>query len=152
MRQSILFLMIFVPALTLSARPAECPVTERPGGSYPFSLATDVGFSGDEESTGDGAHSPDAKNIAVGSLRLRAERQGNSDGRVYLIIAEATDSSGNRGFSCCTVAVPHANSRAAQTSAAQQAAAARDFCSANGGTAPADYFVVGDGPEIGPKQ
>jgi hypothetical protein len=105
----------------------------------------------DDESTGDGVQSPDAKNVAVGSLRLRAERTGSGDGRVYLIIPEATDSSGNRGFSCCTVTVPSANTRAAHTAAAQQAAAARAFCAANG-TAPAGYFVVGDGPEIGPKQ
>lgn len=105
----------------------------------------------DEENTGDGLQSPDAKNIAVGSLRLRAERKGGGDGRVYLIIPEATDSSGNRGFSCCTVTVPHDDTRAAQTSAAQQAAAARAFCAANG-TAPAGYAVVGDGPVIGSKQ
>jgi hypothetical protein len=105
----------------------------------------------DEENTGDGHHAPDAKNIAAGSLRLRAERNGNGDGRVYLIIPEATDSSGNRGFSCCTVTVPHDGSRAAQTSATQQAGAARAFCLTNG-TAPAGYAVVGDGPEIGNKQ
>jgi hypothetical protein len=105
----------------------------------------------DEESTGDGVQSPDAKNIAVGSLRLRAERTGTGDGRVYLIIPEATDSSGNRGFSCCTVTVPHGNTRAEQVAAAQQAAAARAFCAANG-TAPSGYFVIGDGPVIGPKQ
>jgi hypothetical protein len=33
-----------------------------------------------------------------------------------------------------------------------QAAAARAFCQANGGAAPAGYFFVGDGPVIGPKQ
>jgi hypothetical protein len=105
----------------------------------------------DEESTGDGVHSPDAKNIDIGSLRLRAERKGSGDGRVYLVIPEATDSSGNRGYSCCTVTVPYAKTRAAQASAAEQAAAARAFCAANG-TAPAGYAPVGDGPAIGPKQ
>ncbi len=40
----------------------------------------------DDENTGDGKHSPDVKDIAVGCLRLPAERKGNSDGRVYLII------------------------------------------------------------------
>lgn len=76
MRQSILFLMIFVPALTLSARPAECPVTERPGGSYSFSLATDVGFSGDEESTGAylGVDITDVTTERLSTLKLKDER------------------------------------------------------------------------------
>jgi hypothetical protein len=33
-----------------------------------------------------------------------------------------------------------------------QAAAARAFCEANNGAAPPGYFVIGDGPIIGPKQ
>jgi hypothetical protein len=106
----------------------------------------------DEEDTGDGKHSPDAKEIALGSLRLRAERKGTGDGMVYLVIAEATDSSGNRGSACCTVVVPFSNMASAQTSAAAQAAAARAYCQANDGTPPAGYFVVGDGPTLGPKQ
>jgi hypothetical protein len=105
----------------------------------------------DEANTGDGRHSPDAKEIAAGSLRLRAERRGGGDGRVYLIIPEATDSSGNRGFSCCTVAVPSSNSLAARTSVAIQAAAAQMSCAVDG-TAPAGYVAVGDGPVLGPKQ
>jgi hypothetical protein len=54
----------------------------------------------DEEPTGDGTHSPDAKDIASGTLRLRAERKGDGDGRVYLIVVKATDSSGNVGVCC----------------------------------------------------
>ena len=76
MRQSILFLMIFASALTLSARPAECPVIERPGGSYSFSLATDVGFSGDEESTGAylGVDITDVTTERLSTLKLKDER------------------------------------------------------------------------------
>lgn len=76
MRKSILFLMIFVPVLTLSARPAECPVTERPGGTYSFSLATDVGFSGDEESTGAylGVDITDVTTERLSALKLKDER------------------------------------------------------------------------------
>jgi hypothetical protein len=106
----------------------------------------------DDENTGDGKHSPDAKDIAVGTLRLRGERKGNSNGRVYLIIPEATDSSQNRGFSCCTVSVPLSNAPLSLMAVHNQAAAARAFCVANNGTAPAGYFVVGDGPVLGPKQ
>jgi len=106
----------------------------------------------DEEITGDGNFSPDAADVDVGSLRLRAERKGNGDGRVYLIVPEATDSSGNRGFSCCTVTVPHSVAKSAQIAVSAQAAAARAFCLDNDGTPPDGYSVVGDGPVIGPKQ
>lgn len=106
----------------------------------------------DDENTGDGKHSPDAKDLAVDTLRLRAERKGNSDGRVYLITVEATDSSGNRGSSCCTVSVPLSDASASRASAQAQAAAAQSYCQANGGAAPAGYFVIGDGAPLGPKQ
>jgi len=98
----------------------------------------------DDNGTGDGNSSPDAVDIAVGTLQVRGERKGNGDGRVYLIIPEATDSTGNRGFGCCTVAVPHSNAPAAQQSVQAQATAARAFCRANAGSPPAGYFVVGD--------
>ena len=105
----------------------------------------------DEAPTGDGNFSPDAKNIAVGTLRLRAERDGNLDGRVYLIISTVTDPSGNSARSCKTVTVPKSQSAAAKASVAVQAAAASAYCGANG-TAPAGFFLVGDGPIVGPKQ
>jgi hypothetical protein len=105
----------------------------------------------DEAPTGDGNFSPDAKNIAAGTLRLRSERDGGSDGRVYLIIVTATDSSGNVSHCCSTVTVPKSQSAAAKNSVAAQAAAAKAFCDANG-TAPPGYFIVGDGPIVGPKQ
>jgi len=106
----------------------------------------------DDDGTGDGNSSPDAEEIAPGSLQLRAERKGNGDGRVYLMIPEATDSSGNRGFGCCTVTVPHSSAPSALLSVQAQAAAARAFCQANAGTPPAGYFVVGDAAAQGPKQ
>jgi hypothetical protein len=76
-------------------------------------------------------------------LRLRTERQGNGDGRVNLILAESTDSSGNRGINCCTVVVLHSRSKQALASVQAQAAAAQAFCLANEGMPPAGYFVVG---------
>jgi hypothetical protein len=105
----------------------------------------------DEAQTGDGNFSPDGKNIAVGTLSLRGERQGDGDGRVYLILVEASDSSGNRGINCCTVVVPHSRAQSAGQSVAAQAAAAQAFCLANEGMAPAGYFAIGDGPVIGPN-
>ncbi len=109
------------------------------------------GDEDDESATGDGNHSPDAKDIAPGSLRLRSERKGDSDGRVYLIVVRATDSAGNVGVSCCAVVVPKSNSSADKSSVNSQSAAACAYFLANG-VPPPSYFVVGDGPVIGPKQ
>jgi len=109
------------------------------------------GDENDEEPTGDGVHSPDAKDIAPGTLRLRAERKGDGDGRVYLIIVTATDAAGNVSRCCRTVTVARDQSKGSVASVAAQAAAARAYCEQNG-TAPPGYFVIGDGPVIGPKQ
>jgi hypothetical protein len=93
-------------------------------------------------------HSPDAKDIAVGTLRLRAERVETQDGRVYLVIVKATDTNGNSSSACHTVVVP----KKKKGDVDAQAAAAKAFCEANNGAAPPGYFVIGDGPIIGPKQ
>lgn len=105
----------------------------------------------DQEPTGDGNHSPDAKNHAPGALRLRSERMGTGNGRVYLIVIEATDGSGNLARTCCTVVVPHSRNNAGLLSVMNQAAAAEAFCRLTG-NAPPGYVLVGDGPIIGPKQ
>jgi hypothetical protein len=117
-----------------------------------LTLAVKVyGDEDDEEPTEDGNFSPDARNIALGTLRLRAERNGNKNGRVYLIIVTATDSSGNTGFSTRTVTVPLSQSAGDLQSVANQAAAAKAFYDANGAPPPG-FFVIGDGPVKGPKQ
>ncbi|MBI4530150.1 MAG: DUF5011 domain-containing protein [Candidatus Latescibacteria bacterium] len=108
------------------------------------------GDEDDEEPTGDGNHSPDAKNIGLNTLRLRSERKGNADGRVYLIVVTATDASGNVGHSCSTVVVSHGKSGAAVSSVNAQAAAAQASCGPLG--SPLTPFTVGDGAIIGPKQ
>jgi hypothetical protein len=104
----------------------------------------------DDVETGDGNYSPDAKDMAAGTLRLRAERNGGGDGRVYLIVVTATDKSGNTSFHCCTVVVPHSQSKASVNSVNAQAAAVRASCGLNG--SPLTPFIIGDGPVIGPKQ
>ena len=85
------------------------------------------------------------------TLRLRAERSGNENGRVYLIVVQATDMAGNTGFCVRTVTVPHDQSRASKDSVAAQAAAARAFFLANQ-TPPPGFVQVGVGPIVGPKQ
>jgi hypothetical protein len=107
------------------------------------------GDENDETATSSGVvHSPDAKDIGVGTLRLRAERVDAQDGRVYLIVVGATDFAGNTSRGCHTVVVP--KNKKGDVDA--QAAAAKAFCEANSGAAPPGYFVIGDGPIIGPKQ
>jgi hypothetical protein len=98
-----------------------------------------------------GDMSPDAKNIALDTLRLRAERRDSGDGRVYLIVVTTTEGT-DSAFSCSTVTVPANQSAAGKSSVAAQAAAAKTFCTNNAGAAPPEFFPVGDGPVIGPKQ
>lgn len=115
--------------------------------------------------TGDGTgkHSPDAKDIDLGSLRLRSERQGRGDGRIYLIIVSVMDASGNVGFGIQTVVCPHAEDQAALDLALAQAAAIRHLAGTVASTATdldfveravldAGYMLHGVAPENGPHQ
>lgn len=112
------------------------------GGTVTSSAAV---YSDEDDLTPEtGDHSPDAK----GALRLRAERSATGDGRVYLIVITATDASSNTSHACATVVVPKSMSAADGNAVNAQAAAATSQC----GTIPAGYFVVGDGPVVGPKQ
>ncbi|HEX8337656.1 MAG TPA: Calx-beta domain-containing protein, partial [Pyrinomonadaceae bacterium] len=96
-----------------------------------------------DEDDGASPHSPDATNIGLGTLKLRRERDGGSNGRVYLIVVKATDASGNTSVSVTTVTVPLSNSAGDKASVNAQAAAAAASASANGGAPPAGYFEVG---------
>jgi FtsP/CotA-like multicopper oxidase with cupredoxin domain len=120
----------------------------------PGAISLSVAVFGDEDDelpVGDGNFSPDAKNIAIGTLRLRAERVGSGDGRVYLIVITATDAAGNTKTACHTVVVPKSPSQAHIASVNAQAAAAQAYCILHG-TPPPGFVVIGDGPVIGPKQ
>jgi hypothetical protein len=61
-----------------------------------------------ENGNGDGNTTND---IVIGgdckSVQLRAEREGNGNGRVYTITFKVTDASGNVGRTTATVVVPH---------------------------------------------
>ena len=95
-----------------------------------------------EEADGDGNTEYDAIDDGE-SLWLRAERSGNGDGRVYLIVVIATDASGNVGFDCCTVTVPHNKSKASRNDADDQAIAAEAECLIDG-AAPVGFFSLID--------
>jgi hypothetical protein len=105
-----------------------------------------------EDAPGDCQFSPDAKDVAPGTLRLRSERFGDGDGRVYLIVTTASDGSGNKSHACATVVVPRDQTPAYLASVNAQAAAAKAFCQAHDGAVPPGFARIGIGPVIGPKQ
>ena len=61
----------------------------------------------DDNGLGDGDKSDDIQIGEDGSISLRAERSGLGDGRIYTIIYQATDASGNIAEATATVRVPH---------------------------------------------
>jgi DNA/RNA endonuclease G (NUC1) len=119
-------------------------------------VAIEVVVFGDEDdqtpTKANEVHSPDARDIGLLTLRLRGERVEANDGRVYLIVITATDSSGNVSRNYQTVVVPKSNKQANIDSVNAQAAAAVAYASSHAGSPPPGYFVIGDGPIIGPKQ
>jgi hypothetical protein len=136
---------LFNVGLTASA-------TDADGETVTIQVAV-FGDENDETATLPGVvHSPDAKDIAPGTLRLRGERVEANDGRVYLIVVTATDTSGGVSRNYHTVVVAKNNKQANIDSVNAQAAAAVSYAQANGGTPPPGYFIIGDGPVIGPKQ
>jgi hypothetical protein len=98
-----------------------------------------------------GNFSPDALDIAPGTLRLRAERSGGGDGRVYLIVVTAIDAASNASRACAAVTVPQSQAPAAKSAVAAQAAAAVQYCRANNGAAPAGFVAVGAARWSGPS-
>jgi hypothetical protein len=57
--------------------------------------------------TGDGDTAPDWEIVDAHHVRLRSERAGNGNGRIYTITITCTDSAGNRSSQTVTVRVPH---------------------------------------------
>lgn len=99
--------------------------------------------------------SPDVS-MAGDRLRLRRERGGRDDGRVYLIVVSVLDTDVATGlfhWHVCvfTVVIPHDLSDASIASVRAQAQAAEDYWAAHGSAPPA-YFSVGGGPLSGSKQ
>jgi serine protease Do len=76
MRPSILLSLILTSWLVVGAFCTQCPVVERPAGPYALSVATDTGFSGDEENTGAylGVDITDVTKDRLAALKLKDER------------------------------------------------------------------------------
>jgi hypothetical protein len=63
--------------------------------------------------TGSGDTAPDASGVGTSDVRVRAERSGNGDGRVYNLNVRATDGRGGSCSALVPVAVPHDQNRPA---------------------------------------
>ena len=94
-------------------------------------LVTLLSVTQDEslDSEGDGSTAPDAEVLRnaqneITGLRLRAERAGGGDGRVYLVRAMVADAAGNQTMSVVAVTVPKSQSKKDLDAVAAQAAAA----------------------------
>ena len=94
-----------------------------------------------EDRTGDGNHEPDGE-VVDGRLRLRHERKGDGDGRVYLIVGTVTNELGVTSHSCTAAIVPHDNTLGSEALVRAQAQAALAYCNANGAPPPNFYPVV----------
>jgi hypothetical protein len=92
----------------------------------------------------DHAASSDAANIGPGTLELRATRQGDGSGRVYLIVATATNSAGS-AFDVRSVVVPHDNSPNSIALVRAEAAFAEGWYRMFQ-TAPPGFHLLGGGP------
>ncbi|NRB40269.1 MAG: hypothetical protein HRU20_17680 [Pseudomonadales bacterium] len=98
---------------------------------------------------GSGQHAADAVQTDLG-LALRAERAGNQDGRVYLIISSINNEDESY-TSCSAVVVPHDKNQQSLIEVLDQAKDAISICK-DTGAAPEDFFQQGISEELGPKQ
>ena len=102
--------------------------TDQEGESVTIQVAV-FGDEDDQTATLPGVvHSPDAKDIAPNTLRLRGERVEANNGRVYLIVVTATDTSGGVNRNYHTVVVPKNNKPANIAAVNAEAAAAALLC------------------------
>jgi hypothetical protein len=93
----------------------------------------------------DGAGASDARDIGPDTLRLRAKRSAQGLGRVYLIVATASDASGRTAFDLSTVVVPlHRTAR--DEAIVQVQALLAEVWYRLYHTAPPGYQLLGEGP------
>src|SRR2546423_261075 len=95
----------------------------------------------DDDETGNGNFSPDAR-IVPPQLLLRAERRQAGTGRVYFIVVTAVDASGNSNRSSSIVVVPHDHTDASLAQVRQLASQLSVET-----LPPPGYFLVGDGAD-----
>lgn len=88
-------------------------------------------------STGDGNFEPDME-IGCGVVRVRSERRGPSDGRVYRIGFEVEDAGGNRVTGECTAEVPKSQAQPAVDSGERVRLEADDAVCEDEGEEPED--------------
>ncbi len=85
--------------------------SDNSGGAITFSVS--VSSNESEDGSGDGNTGPDWEVIRIDEtggmiyLRLRAERSGNGDGRIYTVKVTATDAAGNASSAAMEFLVPH---------------------------------------------
>jgi hypothetical protein len=83
----------------------------------PITLAATVSSNEPENGLGDGDTAPDwtkpfiDQTNGIITLKLRAERSGSGNGRVYTIMITATDESGNTSQATVDISVPHDQSK-----------------------------------------
>ncbi len=85
-------------------------VTDNCDGNIPVSSVVITKVTSDEIENGNGDGNTLHDIVIAGdckSVQLRAEREGNSNGRVYTIFFSVTDAAGNTGTGTTTVVVPH---------------------------------------------
>ncbi|MBI3909715.1 MAG: DUF11 domain-containing protein [Armatimonadetes bacterium] len=73
----------------------------------PVSTSLSVSSNEPVNGLGDGDTAPDWEIIDAHHVRLRSERSGGGNGRIYTITITATDSAGNTSTATVAVAVPH---------------------------------------------
>ena len=85
-----------------------CDVDLRDASGRPLSGARVTAVLQDEpvNGKGDGNTAPDAEGVGASTLRLRAERAGPGDGRIYEVQLSATDADGNPVQHTLTIGIP----------------------------------------------
>jgi hypothetical protein len=149
---------IDIGAYEVQAAPVlECTVARPllwPASGRRVNVGLDVGLNADADPSArvrlqvygnDGAVPSDAAHIGPGTLKLRALRQPHQFGRVYLIVATATDASGQTGEATCTVVVPLHDNAPAIRLVQLEASLAQDWY-ARFHSAPSDYQLLRGSP------